>query len=129
MQTVIETEDYLDQANKLGLSPAERSHIKNYLATIPDAGDLMKETGGARKVRIARRGRGKSGGYRVITYYAAEDVPVFLLDVYSKGDKDNLSRAECNEIKAYLNGMADDHRANVRKRVTLMNRQKKEKGK
>jgi mRNA-degrading endonuclease RelE of RelBE toxin-antitoxin system len=52
------------------------------------------------KVRLAGRGKGKSGGYRLITYYGTEDVPVFLLALFSKGDRANLSVGECNAIKA-----------------------------
>jgi mRNA-degrading endonuclease RelE of RelBE toxin-antitoxin system len=54
------------------------------MALHPDAGDIMPGTGGARKVRFSGRGKGKSGGYRVITFFAADDIPVFLIDVYSK---------------------------------------------
>jgi hypothetical protein len=63
------------------------------MAANPDAGDVMPGTGGARKVRFAGRGKGKSGGYRVITFYGADDIPVFLLDVYSKDAQANLSKA------------------------------------
>jgi hypothetical protein len=54
----------------------------------------MKETGGCRKVRIAKDGEGKSGGYRVITWFGAGDIPVFLLSVFAKGQKANLSKKE-----------------------------------
>jgi hypothetical protein len=63
---------------------------------------LIKGTGGARKVRIAMAGKGKSGGYRVITFFAADDIPVFLLDVYSKGTRSDLSQSERNELRKLL---------------------------
>jgi hypothetical protein len=62
-------------------------------------------TGGARKVRFAGRGKGKSGGYRVITFYAAYDIPVFLLDVYSKDAQANLSQAQRNELRKTLTAL------------------------
>lgn len=68
MQTVIETGTYLAHAKRAGLTDEERHAIIAMLAVDPTAGDLMKGTGGARKVRVAREGSGKSGGYRVITY-------------------------------------------------------------
>jgi hypothetical protein len=58
----------------------------------------MPGCGGARKLRVRKPGTGKSGGYRVITYYAGNDVPVFLLTVFGKGEKDNLTKAECNAL-------------------------------
>lgn len=63
------------------------------------AGDLIVGSGGCRKIRIPGKGRGKSGGYCVVTYFASEDIPVFMLSVLSKGSRANFNRAE-------LNGMA-----------------------
>ena len=74
---------------------------------------MIKGTGGARKVRFAGRGKGKSGGYRIITYYGGEDLPVFLLNVFSKGDRVDLSQAERNELQKELKGLADDYRKGV----------------
>ena len=59
-------------------------------------------SGGARKIRFAARGRGKSGGYRVVTYYGGDDLPVFLLNAFKKGDRVNLSKAEINELRDEL---------------------------
>jgi hypothetical protein len=71
------------------------------VATDPTAGVLIPGTGGARKIRLAGRGKGKSGGYRVITYYAGEENPVFLLDVYGKGRRSDISMAEKNAIRRW----------------------------
>lgn len=75
-------------------------------------GDLMAGTGGARKFRWAGRGKGKSGGYRIITYFGGDDIPVFLLTVFSKGEKANLSKADRNALKDELADLADDYRRN-----------------
>lgn len=81
------------------MTEGERAHAVDRLAEQPDAGDLIPGSGGARKVRIARSGGGKSGGFRVITYYTGADHPVFLLTVISKGQRSNLSKAQTNAIK------------------------------
>ncbi len=47
------------------------------MANHPEAGDEISGTGGARKIRVAGRGKGKSGGYSVITFYSGKDVPVW----------------------------------------------------
>ena len=47
----------------------------------------------------------------MVTYYAAEDVPVFLLDVFGKGEKVNLSKRERNELKKVLSTLAEEYRA------------------
>jgi hypothetical protein len=105
MQTVIETPAFLASARDEGLDEGERFGIVNYIAAHPDAGDLIPGTGGARKVRFPMPGKGKSGGYRVITFFAAEDIPVFLLDIYSKGSRADLSQSERNELRALLTNL------------------------
>ena len=80
------------------LKATERQSIINYLALHPVAGDLMQGTGGIRKLRWSAQGKGKSGGVRVIYYYHNEGMPLFLLTVFGKGEKANLSKSERNEL-------------------------------
>ena len=98
MQTVIETAAYLSAATDAGMTEDERATVTAIVAANPEAGAIMPGCGGARKLRVARPGRGKSGGYRVITYFAGANVPVFLLTVFGKGEKDNLTKAERNGL-------------------------------
>ena len=101
MHTVIETNAYLAAANDAGMSEQERQNVVDVLAADPDAGVVMRGCGGARKLRIAKPGTGKSGGYRVITYYGGAVMPVFLLTVFGKGEKANLTDAECNTLAGF----------------------------
>jgi hypothetical protein len=96
MHTVIETPAYLRAA--AGLSERDRDNVVTILSRNPQAGDLMPGTGGCRKLRIAPERRGKRGGYRIITYFGGNDVPVFLITVFSKGERADLSRAERNAL-------------------------------
>jgi hypothetical protein len=105
VQTVIETPAFLASARDEGLGDVERAAIVTYIARNPAAGDLIPGTGGARKVRFAGRGKGKSGGYRVVTFYAGADIPVFLLDVFGKDTRANLFKAERNELKRLLTAL------------------------
>lgn len=114
MQTVIETEEYLHDAKRAGLSEQERMSIVEFVARHPDAGDEMQGTGGARKVRFAGKSKGKRGGYRVITFFSGTDIPVFLLNVFAKNERVDLSPAERNELKVILGTLAAAYR---RKRV------------
>lgn len=50
-------------------------------------------------MRIAKEGKGKSGGYRVTTYFATRDEPVFLLTIISKGKQANLTDKQKNELR------------------------------
>ncbi len=117
MQTVIETPAFLASAKDEGLDEGDRRRIVDWIARNPDAGDLMPGTGGARKVRFAGRGKGKSGGYRVVTFCAGVDIPVFLLDVYGKGTQANLSKAERNELRKVLTALPEAWRAAALRRT------------
>ena len=67
----------------------------------PDAGKIIKGSGGLRKIRWAAKGRGKSGGFRVITYYPGAD-RVYLIDAFAKTDKANLTKAERNDLASLV---------------------------
>lgn len=102
MHTVIETNAYIAAAKDAGMSADEMAAVVDLIAANPEAGEIMPGCGGARKLRVAKPGKGKSGGYRVITYYAGDDVPVLLLTAFGKGEKANLTKAEQNELAALV---------------------------
>jgi hypothetical protein len=70
---------------------SERQAFEKARAENPTVGDVIAGTGGARKVRWARPGKGKSGGVRVIYYYQAADDAIWLMGVYAKNEKTDLS--------------------------------------
>jgi hypothetical protein len=95
--TVVETVRFLKDAGRL-MAESDRAELIWFIAANPEAGDLIPQTGGVRKVRWALPGRGKSGGARVVYYYHNEMFPVFLLAAYGKNEKANLSNAERNTM-------------------------------
>lgn len=97
LHSIAELPTYIRLAEKL-LSVDERRDVIDYLAEHPKAGDLMEGTGGVRKLRWRRGGQGKSGGVRVIYYYHDGDMPLYMLTLFVKGDKANLTKAERNEL-------------------------------
>ena len=97
MQGIAERPSYARLAAKL-LDPQERQDLIAYLANHPETGDIMEGTGGVRKLRWSRGGQGKSGGVRVIYYYHDARMPLYLLTLFAKGDKANLTKAERNEL-------------------------------
>ena len=97
--TVVEMPEFLRQA-KAVMTEAERIALVNTLAADPEAGIPLG--GGLRKLRVPRDGGGKSGGFRSIHFYApGRGLPVFLLTVFAKNDKDNLTPAEATQMQAY----------------------------
>lgn len=96
--TVVETAEFLRKAKPL-LSESERAELVAFVAANPEAGEIIPETGGVRKIRWALPGMGKRGGARVIYYYHSERLPIFLLSAYAKNRTENLSKAEQNAMK------------------------------
>ncbi len=68
--------------------------LQAFLSVHPEAGDVIRGTGGIRKIRWAMPGRGKRGGSRIIYYWLAKQKHIYLLTVYAKGAKDDLTSAE-----------------------------------
>lgn len=109
MQTVVETPSYLGDAERL-FTREERTAIVDELAADPKCGVVIPGTGGVRKVRVGFGGRGKSGGARVIYLFSGNDVPVFLLAVFAKNEKANLTAAERNALGKSVAAMLENYR-------------------
>jgi hypothetical protein len=86
-----------------------RSEIVTAVARNPHLGDLMVGTGGLRKFRFARPGGGKSGGYRILSYYVSDGFPVFLIGAFAKNQKENVSPSERVELGKRLKIMSDTY--------------------
>jgi hypothetical protein len=89
----IESVVFTGQVREL-LSDESYAELQQYLAQCPEAGDVVRDTGGLRKVRWSVPGRGKSGGVRVIYYHVSAQAQCRMLLIYRKGVKDDLSPAE-----------------------------------
>ena len=101
MFTVIETLLFQKQW-PLYWSEEERGEFAAHLAKYPNAGDVVPESGGIRKVRWRRAGSGKSGGVRVIYFTRTAEEEVVLLTLYAKGKTDNITGDKLKEIRHAL---------------------------
>ena len=95
--TVVETQSYLAKAEKL-MNDDDRQAVVNQLAADPEGGDVIPGGGGVRKIRIPLQGRGKRGGARVIYFFYTESIPLFLLDVFAKNEKENISATDLAKL-------------------------------
>ncbi len=120
MHSVIRTPTFLSDARAAGLSEDDQQLIVAAISERPMLGDVMPGTGGCRKIRFPGKGKGKRGGYRTVHYYAANDVPVVLLALVSKGERSDLSQSEKNALKKEMAGYAEDYRAGVRKKMARL---------
>ncbi len=102
LQTVVETPEYIKQASSCMDEESRQSFI-DFIAQNPTAGDLIQGTGGARKIRwTSNAHQGKRGDSRVIYYYHAQDIPIFLFTAYSKNQIANLTKDECNQLRKII---------------------------
>lgn len=92
----------LKRLAKLGASKADLDAIEPMIAANPEAGDVIKGSGGLRKIRFAYGTAGKSGGGRTIYYVLVGADQAYLLTAYPKVDKDDLTADELKMFKALI---------------------------
>lgn len=100
MLTVVETSAFARRAEKL-LSIEEHEDLLFYLALHPESGDEIPGTGGVRKVRYAAKGKGKSGGVRVIYYFFDEQNPLYAIFLYGKNEQSNLTPEQKKAVAGF----------------------------
>jgi len=106
--TVVETPEFQRRARGL-MSDDERLALIDFVARNPTAG--VSIGGGVRKFRFARDGGGKSGGYRVIHFFCADaGVPIFLITVFGKNEKANLTPRETDMVRQLGEALAASYR-------------------
>ena len=108
LQTIVETPEFIRRAKDIGMTEADRADVIETLAAHPEAGVSLG--GGLRKVRIARKGGGKSGGYRVLHFYREEGIPLFLLTAFAKNERANITPKEQTELIALCGLIAEAYR-------------------
>jgi hypothetical protein len=102
--TVVETPSFARRAEKL-LSRGEHADLIDMLAASPEAGDEIPGTGGVRKLRFGAKGKGKSGGVRVIYYFFDRDTPLYAVFLYGKGEQADLSSEQSRMVADFAAGI------------------------
>ena len=86
------------------LSDEDLSRLQHYLNENPEAGDIIRESGGVRKLRWAAPGRGKRGGLRIIYYLRSTQGEIWLLTLYAKNVAGSISGRILRRIKEEIDG-------------------------
>ena len=97
----IETPEFVNKFDKIA-SNLDMIDLQNELLANPYKGNIIQGTGGARKIRIKLKGRGKSGGGRVIYYYVDLQGEIWFLDIYTKSGKNDLLENEKKKIHRFI---------------------------
>jgi hypothetical protein len=116
--SISEMQMFIDDASRI-FTNDEYENLVLFLANHPDAGEIIPATGGVRKVRWPARGQGKRGGARVIYYFRDLNVPVYLLAVYAKGEKINLTQAEKKAMRRTVDKIVE---ASMARRLRVVRR-------
>lgn len=107
--TVAETQLFLRQPGEVW-SEEERFEFVDFIASNPEAGDVIPDTGGVRKVRWSRQGRGRRGGVRVIYFYYNPEAPLYLLMVYAKAAREDMTPGEKRTVSDLAAILKRQHR-------------------
>lgn len=102
----IETSLFTRQIRQIATDD-ELKELQKELIESPEKGDLIQQTGGLRKVRMATGSQGKSGGARVVYFLSTAEV-IWLVMAYPKNVKDSLSNAEKAELKKLTKRLRDE---------------------
>jgi hypothetical protein len=100
-----QTTAYLRKAERI-MTEDERMSVVDLVAADPECGDLIPEGGGIRKVRVGIGGRGKRGGARVVYFYHSRRLPVFLLTMFAKNERADLTRIEVHQLAKAVRAIA-----------------------
>jgi len=111
--TIVELPTFMQQADKVW-AVDELEEFKGFIAKTPLAGDVIPRTGGLRKIRWSSRlqGKGKRSGSRVIYYFFDVDVPIYLLDLYLKGERIDLGQKTMTILKRMAGELKAEHKGN-----------------
>lgn len=104
-RSFIELPSFREALDAYGLGDEFLGAVQNAIISNPEAGDMIPETGGARKLRFKVYNKGKSGGYCVIYVDFISDTVVYLITLYAKSVKTDLSKSEIRDIKRVVKGV------------------------
>ena len=101
-RTFIETKYFTSKWYRVGFTDEDLRRLQDILLENPKIGDVMRGTGGLRKLRYSFENRGKSGSARVCYLDIETRDEIHMIDVFAKNEKENLSKEERNEIKKLI---------------------------
>lgn len=107
--TVAETSLFIRQAADVW-SDDEHAAFVVHIAANPEEGVVIPDTGGVRKVRWSRAGSGKRGGVRIIYFYHDMGMPLYLLMIYAKARREDLSPDQKRQVRSLVTALKQAHR-------------------
>lgn len=112
-RTFIQTDEFVKKWMDLGFDDEDLRRLELMIMQNPEIGPVMRGTGGLRKMRFAYEGRGKSGSTRVCYVDFVFYETVYLISVFPKSEKANLSNEEKNAVKKMISLLEKEIRKTV----------------
>jgi hypothetical protein len=110
MRLFIELTPFRSYLDKQPDGPTLLRELQGILLQQPEAGDIIPGSGGIRKMRLAGKGKGKSGGFRIWYLYLAEVERVYLMAIYSKNETEDLSAAQRQGLRGLIEALKKEAR-------------------
>ena len=108
MQTVVELPSFLHDVEGT-FSDKEREELKAHLAKKPRSGVVIQGTGGLRKIRWGAKGKGTRSGSRTIYFHHDSSMPIFLLAIFTKGEKTDLTSDEKKQMSKATKALKENY--------------------
>jgi hypothetical protein len=106
---IVETDGFAKDARKI-FTEEELGALHQHLGTFRELGNVISGSGGLRKVRWSAQGKGKRSGARVIYYYGGDHMPLFMIAIYTKSEKSDMTRAELKMATKLINALRQQYR-------------------
>lgn len=109
-EIIIKLTPVFEKTAKRLIDKASLEELYYYLSINPKAGQIIRNSGGIRKIRwkTDRLNKGKSGSLRVLYHYS-HDILVILITLYTKSAKENITQEECNELKKLIPTLINEY--------------------
>ena len=107
----------LDLVELILITPEERMDVLAQIANDPMKREVIPESGGLKKTRIAFSGRGKRSGGRIVYAYFGDDVPVFVFTCYAKNEMTDLSQKDKQVFRKLLPVLVEEYKSGINKRI------------
>lgn len=106
-----------DDVLSKALTAEEYDALTQQLAMNPEAGEIIPHSGGLRKLRVGCKGKGKSGGLRVIYFFHDLNIPLFVIAAYEKGKKGRYTEKELAAMRSRCAGIVAAYAERLKKRA------------
>lgn len=109
-RTFVYLKNFDDKWNGLNLTDNDLIPLEKYMSENPEVGDVIQGTGGLRKLRWALPDTGKSSGARILYLDIVIKEKIYMIDLFAKSEKDNLTKAEKNNMKKLVTELKGENK-------------------